>query len=138
MNNWDSMTPKERKAYINQDQVSLREFIGPPYHMFSMEDGVWPNYSKNDYKIIYEMYFIDKKEVKDIIYHIKLSESQVYNIITKLKNNYVNHRNKKVRKILEMHFVDGIKVMKIAKIVGVAHSYVSKVISQYLAKNNIR
>lgn len=132
------MTPRERKQYVNQDQVRRREYIGPPYSLIPAENGIWPDCNKSDYRVIYEMYFLDFRDVGEISQHVKLSESQIYHVITRLRNNYVNHKNKRVRKILRLHFIDREKVMKIARETGVAHSYVSKIISKYLLKQNIR
>lgn len=137
MVNWNDMTGKERNKYINQDQVPLREFVGLRGMSTVGEDKEWPNCKKSNERIIYEMYILDDRSIDDILFHVNLTEEDIKFVINKLTYNFRNKKNKRIKRILENHFVHKKKVVWIAKKEKVAHSYVSKIIGLYLLENKI-
>jgi PP-loop superfamily ATP-utilizing enzyme len=136
MPEWDKMSRKERNKYINQDQVGMREFVGPsPTFISESEEVDWYECNKPESRIVYEMYILDRRSIDDILFHIKLEKSEVEYVLDKLRNNFKNKENSRVRRILEAHFVHRKKVTKIARQEQVMHSYVSKIINKYLEEN---
>jgi hypothetical protein len=80
------LTKKEREEYINQDRVDLKEFIPPRAIDDPWDSTGWGEVSMNTSKqvnrIILELHN-DGMPIKDIAYHVPVSLTHIYRIISK-------------------------------------------------------
>lgn len=112
MKQWDKMTKEERDAYVNQDQVGLREIPWPDFNNKGV-DYVWGN-TTSPHLLIYQMYFLDKRPVSEIIEYVPCGKSQVYDIIKTLKDNIEDKSYTKLqKKILRLHFIEEVVPFRI-------------------------
>ncbi len=131
---------KEAEEYVNQDYVPQREYVSPSAFnggLCNFRDIEYPECRKSERRIIYELYFLDKRPVEDIAYHVSYSTAQIYNIINQLKNN-IDSSNLVRDKILKLHFVEEKPYAVIIEECNTDKYYLTRVIQTYLRKNGVK
>lgn len=112
MKQWDKMTKEERDAYVNQDQVGLREIPWPDFNNKGA-DYVWGN-TTSPHLLIYQMYFLDKKSISEISKYVPHSIRNIQHIIKTLKDN-IEDKSYTIlqKKILRLHFIEEVLPFRI-------------------------
>ena len=79
-------------TYINQDQVKLREVPFSYIHFdvarVSDKIGVFESKVSDSLKLIFELYFLDHKSVKEISRMVNISARTIYAKIKNIKKQY--------------------------------------------------
>jgi predicted DNA-binding protein YlxM (UPF0122 family) len=81
------------------------------------EEGVEYGVTTPNKFLVYQLYFLDKKSVSEISYHVSIGRRQIQNIIRKLKNEIDGLELTKLqRKVMIAHFRDLKSLEEISKI----------------------
>ena len=124
-------------TYVNQDFVSRREELITGIENMNI-DCYWLDINKSHRRLVYELYFLDGKDVQQILSCVKYEKTNIYDIIDRLKSNIKDYEGKK-RDILELHFIEEVNnLADIAEILGANRTYTYSVVSDYLIANNIK
>lgn len=128
---WYDLTPSEREEYVNQDCVCRSEELLATIENRPFEY-VWGT-SKPEKKLVYELYFLDRMQVSEIIYHVSYGRSYVYEIVEKILAGIDNKNFTTLQKnILKSHFKDRYSYDEIAAINNCEYDYVSRTVLRYL------
>ena len=129
----------EVNEYVNQDYVSRKEgtFTELDINDNNLKEPLENPFgvTTNEILLIYKLYFLDKKPIKDILYHIKYSERSVFNFIKKLKVNIDKENGDRKKEILKLHLIDGKREGEIAESIKLDPAYIHRVVLSYLEKN---
>lgn len=91
----------------------------------------------SEYRLVYCLYFLDKKIVSEIAYHVLYSRQQIYNIINSLKEIPEDLPEEEI-KILKMHFIDGKNVEAISKDLNAWFPRIYRIIRKHIDRNESR
>ena len=125
---------EEAEKYVNQDFVSQSESVRK---LDNIDFKPWPVINKSKKRIIYELYFLDRKSVDEIQYHINVHESYIYKVVRKLRNNISKYTDGKIKDVLTMHFIEGWSLSEIYDFYD-SDENIFHYVSDYLYENRVR
>ena len=108
MKSWDKLTEEEREKYINQDWVDLKEFL-PNDPVVDSNKSPWEfdnvRKIKGNKILVYELHWLDGKDVSNITYHLPISKLHIQNIIRVIKKNIENYSHM-YKDLMREHLVE--------------------------------
>lgn len=119
-------------SYAGQDTV------GRDYGVYLVDD--CDRYSepfswgsgKSNARLIYELYFLDRKSVRGYITcYVNLSSAKIFDIVKRMRRSIVNDGTLK-SKILHLHFHKGKSPSQIKRYLKCSQAYVYEVIDSYV------
>jgi hypothetical protein len=135
---------KKAEEYVNQDYTppTVDKYFGNIDHTIldgadsdlfksldSFDEVVDYGTNKTTRRLVYELYFLDKKSVDYISCYVPSSKESIQEFVDELINDARGN------KILELHFVEGYNnISNIARKLKVTRQYISAYIRKYLTK----
>lgn len=103
------------RNYIEQDQCNFKgleipfSYTGVNVEEIYTEGVVYKDSVEDRDSLIFQLYFLDKKKVKEISIHVGVPEVTIYKFISKVKSQYIKKFKKEEKN-------DGTKVMRRIKL----------------------
>ena len=91
---WGNVICDHYKKYIEQDQVEWKgkeipfSYTGANMEEILFEKELYKDSIEDRNSLIFQLYFLDRKKVKDISIHVGMSEISIYKFIQKVKNQF--------------------------------------------------
>jgi len=91
---WGGVICDPYKKYIDQDHVQWKgreipfSYLGVNMEEILFEKELYKDSIEDRNSLIFQLYFLDRKKVKDISIHVGMSEITVYKFIQKVKNQF--------------------------------------------------
>jgi len=135
---------KEAAEYVSQDVASKapessENELGVSIDSFPDDEILWKDVfgtRKSSRRVVYELHFIQKKEVCEIMYHIPEDRDFILSVLSDLQSNLPTKNNLK-SKVLQMHFIGRKKISQILREMSVSRKHVQNSIAEHLVKNKI-